>query len=308
MSHCSVSKNRYDRILSQGDSPHGKRGSAFSLGIDFICFFGELTARASSPPIAYTDTGKGPALVFIHAFPTDKRLWVPQQTLASQFRVISLDLWGFGQSQSVSGEAVSMSDYADEVALLLQHLRIKKAIVAGESMGGYVALAFLKKYPLKTAGLILSDTQSVADTVSMQEKREQAAQDILQHGNKAFIEGFLPKALSAHASTALRTWLHHVLSAQSPAAMASALRGMAMREDATSLLAETDVPVLFITGEEDALIAPEQSRAMQAITKQSRLVVIEEAGHLANLEKPGEWNQAVIDFFTLATGEEGDKR
>ncbi|KTD47008.1 lipolytic enzyme [Legionella rubrilucens] len=272
-----------------------------------LIFLGTLTAQAS-PPIAYTDTGKGPALVFIHAFPTDKRLWIPQQSLASHFRVISLDLWGFGQSQSVSGEAVSMSEYADEVALLLQHLRIKKAILAGESMGGYVALAFLKKYPLKTAGLILSDTQAVADTVPMQEKREQAAQDILQHGNKAFIEGFLPKALSTHASTALRMWLHNVLSAQPPEALASALRGMAVRDDSTRLLAETDLPVLFITGAEDTLISPEQSRTMQTITRQSRLVVIEEAGHLANLEKPAAWSQAVIDFFVPSTRVEGDKR
>lgn len=102
-----------------------------------------------APHIAYTDTGKGQALVLIHAFPTDKSLWVPQQSLASHFRVITLDLWGFGQSQSVSGEAVSMADYADEVALLLRRLRIKKAILAGESMGGYVALAFMKNTHLK---------------------------------------------------------------------------------------------------------------------------------------------------------------
>ncbi|KTC99157.1 alpha/beta fold hydrolase [Legionella erythra] len=261
-----------------------------------------------APHIAYTDTGKGQALVLIHAFPTDKSLWVPQQSLASHFRVITLDLWGFGQSQSVSGEAVSMADYADEVALLLRRLRIKKAILAGESMGGYVALAFMKKYPLKTAGLVLSDTQAIADTPPMQEKREQTAQDILQHGSKAFVDGFLPKALSVHASDALRIWLNNLLSAQSPQAMASALRGMAIREESTSLLAETDLPILFITGADDTLISPAQSRAMQAITKTSRLVVIEDAGHLSNLEKPNVWNQAVVDFFMPPASHEGDKR
>lgn len=79
--------------------------------------------------------------------------------------------------------------------------------------------------------------------------------------------------------------------------MASALRGMAIREESTSLLAETDLPILFITGADDTLISPAQSRAMQAITKTSRLVVIEDAGHLSNLEKPNVWNQAVVDFL-----------
>ena len=99
--------------------------------------------------ISYTEVGEGLPLVLIHAFPTDKRLWTAQQEgLKKHFRVISLDLWGFGESSSVNGGAVSMQEYAEEVKELLKHLHIQKAIIGGESMGGYIALAFLEHYPI----------------------------------------------------------------------------------------------------------------------------------------------------------------
>jgi len=93
--------------------------------------------------ISYTETGKGQPLVLIHAFPTDKRLWEPQhEGLKNQFHVISLDLWGFGESSPVDGNAVTMSEYADEIKKLLDHLQIKKAIIGGESMGGTLLCLF----------------------------------------------------------------------------------------------------------------------------------------------------------------------
>jgi pimeloyl-ACP methyl ester carboxylesterase len=272
--------------------------AVFMLSI--TSFFVQATAAASlsSEPISYTDTGTGTPLVLIHAFPSDKKLWDKQVAgLKKSFRVITLDLWGFGQSGKVSGQAVTMADYADEVKQLLDQLHIPQAIVGGESMGGYVALMFLDKYPASVTGLLLSDTQAIADSPEAKAKREATALDILAHGNSGFVAGFMPKALSSQASLQMKQELQAILAAQSPEAMASGLRGMAMREDTSAVLSHSTLPILIITGEEDTLISPQQSQGMNALAKNSKLVVIPAAGHLSSFEQPAAWNDAVIGAF-----------
>lgn len=253
---------------------------------------------ANQRHISYAESGSGKPIVLIHAFPADQRLWQPQQDgLSKYFRVITLDLWGFGKSSEVDGQAITMTEYADEVRQLLDQLHIQQAVIGGESMGGYIALAFLEKYPEKVNGLILSDTQSIADSDEAKTKREASAKDVLANGTTGLIAGFLPKALSPHASDDTRQYLKTILDVQSPFAVASALRGMAMRKDLSHVLAGSNLPVLIITGDEDVLISPMQSEAMHALAKNSKLVKIANAGHLSSLEKPDEWNEAVIKYF-----------
>ncbi len=248
--------------------------------------------------ISYTEVGQGKPLVLIHAFPTDQRLWQPQlEGLKKHFHVITLDLWGFGQSSGGNGRAISMSEYADEVKQLLDYLNIDKAIIAGESMGGYIALAFLQKYTNKTAGLVLSNTQALADSEEMKATREATALDVLENGIDSLIKGFMAKSLSPNASEEIKAYLYHILTQQKPTALASALRGMALRETTSHVLATTTVPVLIITGEFDKIISPQQSVAMHALSKNSQLVILADAGHLSNFEQPNLWNQSVIDVF-----------
>lgn len=248
--------------------------------------------------LSYSVTGSGMPLLLIHAFPTDQQLWQPQkQGLKNHFKIITLDLWGFGSTSNVSTQAITMEAYADEVKTLLDLLHLKKAIIGGESMGGYIALAFLEKYPERVEGLILSDTQAIADSDEMKAKREASAQDILENGTSNYIQGFLPKALSADASENAKHQLKVMVERQPANAMAAALRGMALRFDHSATLANTKLPVLIITGEDDALISPQQSQLMHQLAKNSRLVLIKQAGHLSNLEQSQQWNQAVIGFF-----------
>jgi pimeloyl-ACP methyl ester carboxylesterase len=272
---------------------------ALSLFITVIYFLQCVYAAPLSPnPIAYTDIGKGVPLVLIHAFPTDQALWQPQQaTLKDHFRVITLDLWGFGKSKAVNGQAITMLEYANEVNQLLNKLRIDQAIIGGESMGGYIALAFLQHYPEKVKGLILANTQSIADSAEARAKRETNALDVLQNGTATFINNFLPKALSKEAPATICQQLKNILDRQSAFALASALRGMALRDDLSLLLSATSKPILIITSDQDSLISPKQSEMMHTLAKNSKLVIIPNAGHLANLEKPQDWNQAVIDFY-----------
>lgn len=248
--------------------------------------------------ISYTDVGIGKPMILIHAFPADQNLWQPQREgLKSYFRIITLDLSGFGKSAPVDGKTITMTEYADEVKQLLDQLHIEKAVVGGESMGGYIALAFLEKYPERVGGLILSDTQSISDTDEAKTKREASAVDVLTNGTAGLISGFMPKALSSNASLETRKYLKSILDSQSPFAVASALRGMALRNDLSHVLANSNIPTLIITGNEDVVISPLQSDAMHRLARNSKLVKIADAGHLSSLEKPDEWNRAVIEFL-----------
>ena len=274
----------------------------WALSLLAVLYCVSLNAATVSSFMSYSDVGEGEPLVLIHAFPTDERLWEPQRAgLKQHFRVITLDLFGFGKSAPVDGHAVTMIDYADGVKQLLDQLHIEKAIIGGESMGGYIALAFLEKYPDSVSGLILSDTQSIADTDATKAKREATAVDVLENGTDKFINGFKPKALSPLASEQTRLMLQNMLASQSPSAVASALRGMALRTDTSNVLANTQLPILIMTGDQDILISPEQSQNMHLLAKNSKLITITNAGHLSSLEQPEQWNQAVIDCYLNAT-------
>lgn len=259
--------------------------------------FTAIMKTADNRIISYTDAGHGTPLVLIHAFPTDKNLWDYQKELKKYFRIITLDLWGFGQSSYVDGNAITMAEYADEVYQLLEHLHIDKAILGGESMGGYVALSFLHQYPDKINGLILSNTQSIADTEEVKIKRESSAIEVLNDGPSQFIDTFMTRALPTTAPQKTKDHLLNILHKQSAHAIASGLRGMALRTDTSEVLANTQLPILIITGDLDMVINKQQSFNMHTLAKNSTLITIKNTGHLSNIEQPEHWNKAVIKQF-----------
>lgn len=278
--------------------------AVFAISILFSTAHARTFQTKDNRFISYTNIGHGRPIVLIHAFPTDRRLWEAARIELEDifhdsriFRVISVDLWGFGQSSPTNGQAVTMSDYADEVKELLDYLNIDSAVIGGESMGGYVALAFLDKYPKQVEGLILSNTQSIADTQEIKAKREAAAIDVIEHGTEKFTNDFMAKALSPDAPEKTKMFLKYILGQQDKMAIASALRGMALRNDTSNLLANSSLPILILSGENDMLISPQQSQNMHALAKNSKLVVIPKAGHLSSLEQPHTWIWSVVDMF-----------
>lgn len=283
--------------------------SVFTAIFALFIFFSSAHARtfqtADSRFISYTDIGHGRPIILIHAFPTDRRLFELARNEIEDvfhdsliFRIISIDLWGFGQSSYTSnGQAITMAQYADEVNQLLEYLDINNAVVGGESMGGYVALAFFEKFPKKVQGLILSGTQSIADSPETKAKREATALDIMEHGTERFMNEFIAKALSSDAPEKTKIFLKYILEKQDKMAIASALRGMALRHDTSQLLANTSLPILIFAGENDKVISPEQSQNMHKLAKHSKLVILPNAGHLVSLEQPNEWIWTVVHMF-----------
>ena len=189
--------------------------------------------------LAYTRRGKGTPLVLIHGFPLDHTSWDEVASLLeNEFDVITPDLRGFGQSTTVE-TPYTISDMADDLAGLLDHLGIEKVALAGHSMGGYVALAFAKKYPQRVSGLGLVSSQAVADSPEGKDRRYQTAADVAQKGVGVVADAMTPK-LSAVAR--VQTFVRAVIEKQSQAAVIGALKAMAEREDLSSYLSSVTLP------------------------------------------------------------------
>jgi pimeloyl-ACP methyl ester carboxylesterase len=248
--------------------------------------------------LEYDDLGNGTPLLFIHGYPLDRSLWGPQiNDLQKVCRVIAPDLRGFGQSSDTDGQAVTMETYAEDMKALLDSLNVRQAIVCGLSMGGYVALAFIEKYADHAKGLILSNTKSGADTEAGRQGRLDAAIKVEQSGStNIVVDAMEPKMLGPNAKSETATFVRNMMSRQRSPAVTSALRGMATRPDRTPLLASIQAPTLIVTGSADVVIPPSESEALHQAIAHSTLVNIPDAGHLANLDKPDAYNEALQAF------------
>ena len=251
--------------------------------------------------IAYTDAGSGRPVVLIHGYPFNRSLWNEQvEVLSRSHRVIAPDLRGFGESDAAAGTA-TMNRMAQDVALLLDHLQIARATIAGLSMGGYVALAFYKQLPSRVRALILADTRPQADSEEAKRTRVQQAEQALSEGMASIADAMLPKLLTPETVSKRPDIVKRVrdmMLKTKPEGAAAALRGMAERDDQTALLAKITVPALILVGAEDAITPVADSEKMNHAIAGSRLAVLGNAGHVSNLERTEEFNAALLDFLT----------
>jgi len=250
--------------------------------------------------LEYTVAGDGPALLLLHAFPLGLFMWEPQvAALAATHRVIRFDARGFGGSSPGTGP-LTMERIADDGAALLDHLGVDAATVMGCSMGGYAALAFVRRHPRRLRGLVLQDTRAGADGDEARAGRATLATKVLAEGASAAAAAFLPKLVgetSQREQPALVARLRERILATSPQAIAAALHGLAARPDSRPTLADVQVPTLVIVGAEDVLTPPAESEAMAAAIRGARLELVPRAGHLANLEQPDALNAALARFL-----------
>ena len=257
--------------------------------------------RIDDIQMTYTDEGEGRPIVLIHGYPFNRSLWTEQITeLSSTYRVVAPDLRGFGETDATSG-TVTMNRMAQDVALLMDHLQMARATIAGLSMGGYVALAFYKQFASRVRALILADTRPQADTEEAKKTRAQQAEKALAEGMGGIADAMLPKLLtpetvSKHPDMVKR--VRDMMLKTKPEGAAAALHGMAERDDHTALLAKITVPTLILVGAEDAITPLADSQTMNQSIKGSRLVVLENAGHVSNLERTEQFNRAVLDFLS----------
>jgi pimeloyl-ACP methyl ester carboxylesterase len=250
------------------------------------------------PPV--TVYGVGTPVVLLHAFPLDSRMWLPQVEALGGYEVIVPDLRGFGAGAALAGEVSDMDLMADDIALLLDERKLERVVLCGLSMGGYVALAFARRHMDRLGGLVLCDTRAGADSDDARAARLAMVERVLAEGVGFLPETMVPRLLgetTRRDQPELVASVTQTILDQHPRGIAAAQRGMAARPDSTEVLSRITVPTLVITGLEDALIEPEESREMAASIRDSRLVQVPGAGHLVNLEKAELVNEALLDFL-----------
>lgn len=252
--------------------------------------------------IAYDDVGAGPPLLLVHGYPFNRSLWTDQvAALSKSHRAITPDLRGFGDSESSSGVA-TMTRMAEDLVALMDALGIPTATFGGLSMGGYVVLAFCKRFPARVDGLVLADTRSQADTEEAKQVRSEQAHQVLRSGMAGITDAMLPKLLTSETVSKRPDVVKRVrdmMLKTKPEGAAAALMGMAAREDLTDLLPQISVPALVVVGREDPITPVHDSEKMHEKIPGSRLVVIENASHVSNIEQADEFNTALRAFLNV---------
>lgn len=234
--------------------------------------------------LAYERRGSGSPLVLIHGYPLDHFIWsaVAVKLVKEGFDLILPDLRGFGKSTALDVPYL-LDDFADDIAGLLDHLGIQKTAIAGHSMGGYIALAFAKRYPERVGGLGLISSQVLADSPERKEGRYKSAADVQEKGIQGVVETMTPKMTP---NTDLHGLVREIMQRQAPAGFIGALKAMAERGDASDLMTGLQVPVALIHGDADELIPIDRAREVKKLLPHANLVEIQGIGHLPMLEAP----------------------
>jgi 3-oxoadipate enol-lactonase len=253
-------------------------------------------------PARVREMGSGPAIVLAHGYPLDGAMWSGvARVLGERFRVLKPDLPGSGENEAPAD--ASMDDYADFLAAVLEALPAPRGL-AGFSMGGYAALALMRRRPDLVGALALVDTRATPDDDAGKAKRDEAAQTARTNGAAAIADAMVPRLLSPESQKQrdLVERVRRIILRQKVETIAAELAAMRDRPDSRPGLASIRVPTLVVVGDQDALTPPADSEAMAAAVPGARLVTIAGAAHLTPMERPGAVASALGGFFAEALG------
>ena len=255
-------------------------------------------------------------LVAFHGYPLDRRIWEPLAgraaagTLGPITAVFAPDFRGRGTSLRPAAPVHAMSLLADDMAEEISHALPagEPFLLAGLSMGGYVAFEFVKRHAARfrgrIEGLALFDTKASSDDDADRVKRREAIESIRKDGIEAALSAMLPKLLarSSKGKPAEEIARAMILATPPQTAMAD-LAGLALRDEGFEVLSGWEKPLLVVVGDEDAIAPPSDAEAMTAVAGRASwvsLVTVPRAGHLVPLENPGEAADALVALAARA--------
>ncbi|MFF4366881.1 alpha/beta fold hydrolase [Streptomyces sp. NPDC001594] len=245
----------------------------------------------------------GAPVILVHGHPFNRSMWAPQTAAlaAAGYRVIAPDLRGYGENPATE-EKTPLSAFADDLAGLLGDLGIERAVVAGVSMGGQIAMELRLRHPGLVRALVLSDTSPVPESGEGAELRRRTAERLLAEGMDPYAEEVIDKMLAPYNVTGQPESAARVsamMRATDPRGAAAALRGRAERPDYRPVLAALppEVPCLVLVGADDVYTPVAEAEALCALVPHARLEVVERAGHLPGVERPEAFNRALLEFL-----------
>jgi pimeloyl-ACP methyl ester carboxylesterase len=256
---------------------------------------------ASAVDLVADDAGAGQTLLFIHGHPFNRSMWRPQVAEFSRdYRVITPDLRGYGASPLSEG-VTTLEMHARDLVHLLDKKGVQTAVVCGLSMGGQIAMELCRLFPERVSAAVFAATFATADDSAAQERRRDMAERLLREGMSPYAREVLPKMMSPANVAALPAVAAAVLDMMEktrPAGAAASLRGRALRPDYTNTLATLRVPALVVLGTQDAYTTRVDAEHMKTHLPRGWLVIIDQAGHMPNLERPEAFKVAMRDFLT----------
>ena len=239
--------------------------------------------------------------MLLHSFGHNKTLWFPQLThfLERGYRVVAPDMPGHGDS-TFDPEHHTVERIAQSYIELFGRLELRRVILVGISMGGYIALHMWARKPELIAGLVLSNTKAESDSDEIVARRRAQIAGIRQRGLAEFIHTGAPKRLSPKTLED-RPWVLDSIKMMNFAITAEAniatLEAMATKRDDTATLATIDVPTLITAGSDDVFIPKTSAATLKDGIRNSQLHVIQDTGHVSNLESPTQYNRVMDDFL-----------
>ena len=243
------------------------------------------------------------AVVLLHAFPLDHRLWdgVAGPVAQAGWQVFVPDIRGCGQAPGWEGVEPSLGVCADDVIALLDQYGIDKAVVGGCSLGGYITMELLRRAPERVAAAILIDTKPSADTPESKANRERVAESVVAAGStEAFCRAMLPAVLGdfthAHRPDVVAL-VRDIMSDSTPDGVAALQRAMAQRPDSADALAQFRGPVLSIRGAEDTVASERDHQDIVDFSLDAIHVTLPQVGHLAPIEAPTETAAVIVEFL-----------
>jgi 3-oxoadipate enol-lactonase len=253
----------------------------------------------------YIDIGISTAqpVVFIHGFPFTHKMWMfpggQTEALSGTNRLVAYDVRGHGESEIGQG-IFTVEFFVDDLIAMMDHLKIRQAIVVGLSMGGYIALRALERHPNRIKAIVLCDTKAEPDSNEAKVKRSAHIKMIRTDGTRVFAEEFMKHVVAPESfetkPEAVRS-LQSMIERMAPIALCGTLVALAARTDTSPVLKSIQSPVLILHGEKDALISPAEAKAMKEKIPNAELQMISKAGHMSNIENPEEFNTHLVDFI-----------
>jgi pimeloyl-ACP methyl ester carboxylesterase len=250
--------------------------------------------------IYFEDVGSGLPVVLGHSFLCSGEMWRPQVgPLGERYRVINIDERGHGRSGTLR-ESFDLYDMVDDVIAVLDELKVDRAVWAGLSIGGMIAMRAALAFPDRVAGLILVDTHAGAETAFKKIKYRVMALGVKIAGVRPLLPPIsklmFGKTTRKQKPDLVKSWKERFAATDVPS-MLLGLGALVRRDSVIGRLPSVDIPSLVIVGEEDASLPPPMSREIADALPNASLVVVPEAGHLSALESPDEVTEAMIGFL-----------
>ena len=255
----------------------------------------------------FTDQGNAAsAVLLIHGHPLDKTMWRPQvEFLESSYRVIVPDLRGYGKSGiTAAATETTLERFAADGLALMDFLGIRQFVLGGLSMGGQIVLEMYRQAPDRIQVLLLADTFATLDSAERKQWRFTTADRLEREGMKTYAQEELPKMITPGNAQQLPEVAAHVMEMMTstpPRGAAAALRGRAQRRNYLPLLSKIRVPTLVVVGREDVYTPVAVAEELSQHIPNAELVVIENAGHMPNLERAGAFNEAIGSWLRRYT-------